>query len=129
MNVVLAFLLTAWVSVLHDRGDPKQAGVVAPLQVAGVAAGSTVLVLGGAAVIAYGAYSWLGQAFATSDACGNVHVGRGKRAVTPEKAATPTAVPAAEPELTVPTPEQLSTPEATPAPEAPAPSTEAVPAQ
>lgn len=129
MDMVLAFFLTAWVSVLHDRGDPKQAGVVAPLQVAGVAVGATALVAGGAAVIAYGAYSWLGQAFATSDACGNVHVGRGKRAVTPEKTA-PSAVPAAPAEPSVPSPDQLSTPEATtPAPEAPAPSTETAPAQ
>src|SRR5690349_399368 len=50
MNLVYGLLVSVFVLALGDRGDPKMAGVVAPLQVAGVAAGAAVLVAGGAAI-------------------------------------------------------------------------------
>ena len=118
MNLVYGVVLSIWVAVLGNAGDSK--GFIGPLQVAGVAAGTTVLVVGGAAIIAYGTYAWLGQSMAASDACGNVHVGHGRA----RKDVKPAAQPVPAPETQVPAPTEL------PAPETEAPvTTEQPPAQ
>lgn len=107
MNVVAGLLLSLWVAVLGPRGD--RAGVVAPLQVFGVASGVTVLMAGTALVVGYGAYALWGQANATVDAFG---------VVRPPQAVPAAAKPAPETKAATPAP----------APEAPAPA-EAPPEQ
>ncbi|MBI5496452.1 MAG: hypothetical protein HY904_15625 [Deltaproteobacteria bacterium] len=118
VNGVLALFLSLWVSVLGNRGQPW--GVVAPLQVAGVAVGGSVLLAGTALVVAYGAYATWGQTRAAVDAMAPEVPPPAPPAAAAAAQPAPAAAPAPEAPVTAPPPAETPA-EPPPDPGAPPP--------